>query len=139
MPELWRNNPRTSRNRNSVPRLLTKIQDMWLLDLREPPKESGHRPQRDSRTRKVPHKQCPTQDPNPQIRERERSVIFQLHSFASRRSTGFDISRMVTDLVTANGNGPELSLETQFWERGSTTRILEEFKLVLFRSHDRPN
>ena len=35
MPELRRDNTRTRRNRDRVPRLLTSLQAMWLLDLRE--------------------------------------------------------------------------------------------------------
>jgi hypothetical protein len=53
LPELRRNTTRTSRNRNSVPRLLTSLQAMWLLDLREPQDENGQKPQRHPRTRNV--------------------------------------------------------------------------------------
>src|SRR5256886_17500330 len=40
MRKLRTKKTRTTRARNVLPRLLTKIQDMWLMDLREPPKES---------------------------------------------------------------------------------------------------
>src|SRR5437870_5625523 len=52
LPELWRNNTRTSRNRDSVPRLLTSLQAMWLLDLRERPKENYRRNGRDGRVKR---------------------------------------------------------------------------------------
>src|SRR6266704_6841484 len=42
MPELWRRNPRTSRVRDSVPRLLTSLRAMWLLDVRDHPDERKH-------------------------------------------------------------------------------------------------
>jgi hypothetical protein len=40
LPELRRDNSRTSRVRDGVPRLLTSLQAMWLLDLRECPNET---------------------------------------------------------------------------------------------------
>ena len=55
LPELRRENPPAARVRNGVPRLLTRIADMWLLDLREPLEESrGSR--RERRTSRVPSK-----------------------------------------------------------------------------------
>src|SRR6266571_1709545 len=45
------------RIRNSLPRLLTRLEDLWLMNLREPPEENGRRPQQDLRTRLVPLKQ----------------------------------------------------------------------------------
>ena len=74
MPELWRNNPRTSRIRDSVPRLLTSLQAMWLLDLREPPEEKPHATT--GSNQKGSHQtECHTQDPNPPILQREGSLI----------------------------------------------------------------
>jgi len=60
LPELRRDNSRTSRVRDGVPRLLTRLEDLWLLDLREPTDESGRGPQRDHRTRRVSPKQSVT-------------------------------------------------------------------------------
>src|SRR5213080_3592197 len=59
--ELWTRKTRTTGSRNVLPRLLTRIQDMWLTDLREPPKESHvgsrneHRASRISSKRSVTH------------------------------------------------------------------------------------
>src|SRR5207245_8064518 len=57
LAELWRNNLRTSRLWDGVPRLLTSLQVMGLLDLRELPEESGRRRQQDRRTKRIPSKQ----------------------------------------------------------------------------------
>src|SRR5260370_39173481 len=40
LEELRTENTRTTESRNVLPRLLTRIQDIRLMDLREPPKES---------------------------------------------------------------------------------------------------
>ena len=52
MPELWRDNLRTHRVRDGVPRLLTSLQAMWLLDLREPLEETRSERKRDDRVKK---------------------------------------------------------------------------------------
>ena len=52
MPELWRDNLRTGRVRDGVPRLLTSLQAMWLLDLREPLEETRSERKRDDRVEK---------------------------------------------------------------------------------------
>ncbi len=53
MPELWRDNLRTRRIRDSMPGLLTSLQAMWLLDLRERPDETRNERKRDGRVKKV--------------------------------------------------------------------------------------
>jgi len=59
---LRRENPPAAGVRDGVPRLLTRIADMWLLDLREPPEESrGSR--RERRTSRVPSKRSVIQKP----------------------------------------------------------------------------
>src|SRR6266566_2832071 len=63
LPELWRNNPRTSRNRNSVPRLWTSLQAMWLLDLREPPAESHRKGKRGYQVKTISAKPSLRQKP----------------------------------------------------------------------------
>ncbi len=52
MPELWRDNLRTGRVRDGVPRLLTSLHAMWLLDLREPLEETRSERKRDDRVKK---------------------------------------------------------------------------------------
>ena len=46
-----RNNLRTRRIRDSVSRLLTSLEAMWLLDLRERPDETRDKRQRDDRVK----------------------------------------------------------------------------------------
>ncbi len=53
MPELWRDNLRTRRVRDGVPRLLTSLQAMWLLDLRERLDETRNERKRDDRVKKL--------------------------------------------------------------------------------------
>ena len=53
MPELWRDNLRTHRVRDGVPRLLTSLHAMWLLDLREPLEETRSERKRDGQVKKV--------------------------------------------------------------------------------------
>ncbi|HYU54875.1 MAG TPA: hypothetical protein VEL71_01525 [Candidatus Dormibacteraeota bacterium] len=53
MPEVWRDNLRTSRVRDGVSRLLTSLQAMWLLDLRERPDETRNERKPDGRVKKV--------------------------------------------------------------------------------------
>src|SRR6266571_966854 len=52
MPELRRNNTRTSRILDSVPRLLTSLKAMWIIDLREPLEETRSERKRDNRVKK---------------------------------------------------------------------------------------
>src|SRR2546425_6248835 len=63
--ELWRKKPRTSGSRNVLPRLLTSLQAMWLLDLRErlarAVRERSRRSTQEEFTESVRH----TQDPGP--------------------------------------------------------------------------
>src|SRR5437867_5858723 len=56
LPGLRRENPPAARVRNGVPGLLTRIADMWLMDLREPQKESRHGPIGDQRSKRVSSK-----------------------------------------------------------------------------------
>src|SRR6266487_2198655 len=52
LQELRTTKTRTSGSRNVLPRLLTKIQDMWLLDLRETPIRGLQKDRRNGRIRK---------------------------------------------------------------------------------------
>ncbi len=56
LPELWRDHSRTGRVRDSVPRLLTSLQAMWLLDLREHTNETRRKRKRDGRKPSTHHK-----------------------------------------------------------------------------------
>src|SRR5213592_237183 len=53
LPGLRREDPPAAGVRNGVPGLLTRIADMSLLDLREPPEESDVRSKREPGTRRV--------------------------------------------------------------------------------------
>jgi len=52
MPELWRDNLRTRRVRDSVQGLLTSLEAMWLLDIRETPEDIRNKRKRDDRVKK---------------------------------------------------------------------------------------
>ena len=52
MPELWRDNLRTRRVGDRVPGLLTSLEAMWLLDLRERPEGTRNEGKRDDRVKK---------------------------------------------------------------------------------------
>jgi hypothetical protein len=47
-------------SRDVLPRLLTRIQDMWLMDLREPQETNTHRPVPHSQSKKISKKQSIT-------------------------------------------------------------------------------
>src|SRR2546426_886187 len=49
-----------NRVRDSVPRLLTRLEDLWLLDLRERPEESRYRSIRDHRSKRGSSKRSVT-------------------------------------------------------------------------------
>ena len=53
LPGLRREDPPAARVRDGVPGLLTRLEDMWLMDLREPPEESHVRSKREPGTRRV--------------------------------------------------------------------------------------
>src|SRR6266699_2825219 len=56
LPELRRNNPRISRLWDSVPRLLTSLQAMRHLDIRERPIEVGRKSNQDDQVKKYSQK-----------------------------------------------------------------------------------
>src|SRR5437016_8500999 len=61
--ENWTRQTRTPRSRNVLPRLLTKIQDMWLLDIRERPIRGRQDDKRNSRARKSAQRPSVTDKP----------------------------------------------------------------------------
>ena len=92
--ELRTEKTRTLGSMDVLPRLLTSLQAMWLLDLRERPEESGRRPQQDHRTKKGSSQtECQSYGPNPPICQPESSLILSLASLASRGSTTLEIHR----------------------------------------------
>src|SRR5467141_1487562 len=60
---------RTTGTRDVLPRLLTKIEDMWLLDIREPQNRAAAKPNGDRRTRTVTAKKesHPRDQPSDQL------------------------------------------------------------------------
>src|SRR2546430_13428394 len=62
--ELRRKKTRTPGSRNVLPRLLTKIQDMWLMDLRVQQEAGCGRARRDLRNKRGSSKQIITRRPS---------------------------------------------------------------------------
>src|SRR5438309_10130099 len=61
--ELWTKKTRTLGSRNVLPRLLTRIQDMWLMDLRVQQEADCGRPRRNLRNKRGSSKQIITRRP----------------------------------------------------------------------------
>src|SRR5947209_13924460 len=60
----------------SVPRALTSLKAMWLLDLRERPDENQQKRQETRFSQEIfPETECHTQAPAPRILEHENSLI----------------------------------------------------------------
>src|SRR2546422_6878079 len=80
MRELRTKKTRTVGSRNVLPRLLTNLQAMWLLDIRERPKENYRRNGRVDRVKRVP--------PNPRVRRKPNVCVSKSPRFMpSQRDT----------------------------------------------------
>ena len=54
---------------------MSRLWDMWLMGLREPPEESHGEPRHEHWTSRVHQTKCHTQAPDPPITERENPAI----------------------------------------------------------------
>jgi len=78
--ELPTKRTRTAGSRNVLPRLLTNLQAMWLLDIRERPKENYRRNGRVDRVKRVP--------PNSKVRLKPNVCVLKSPRFMpSQRDT----------------------------------------------------
>ncbi len=105
--ELRTKKTRTAGSRNVLPRLLTRIQDMWLLDLREPRKESHDMPISDHRSKRVPSRQNVTRKPMTSPPRHFRGTL--------QEQSGFNICRSDIGMNHIKNEPPCSLLESSFF------------------------
>src|SRR6266487_3034660 len=97
----------SKRIRDRVPRLLTSPQAMWLLDLRERPKQNSRRNGRDDQAFSRGSQAIPARLRLWDMKSNLLLSFFKISLETSpvlRDSTAFENSSLVTNMVTANGN-----------------------------------